>query len=212
MNPGQDDLNLRKIMKPLLIYMMKRHIKYPRLFLLKCALTFGSFKRRIDTNRFPADFIALTAMPLWIYINLKKVLGQQKAYEIMRIPALTAGVAKQNILFDPVNKGRGFKQFIEKEFEINKTGTTRWNTIEIKLQTEKRLEFVVTKCLFHEFTTSLGIPEATSLICQTDNALFNSYLPERLIFHRGGVGKRIADGNECCHFIWELVDEDKPTR
>jgi len=199
-----NELNMRKIMMPLLIYLLKGQIRYPRLFLLKCVLTLGTFKKRIH-KRFPPELVSLTALPLWIYINLKDALGQEKAYEIIRIPALTAGIAKQNLLFDPINKGRGFRQFIEQEFEINKTGTTKWNTIEIKEQTENRLEFVVTRCMYHELTQSLGIPEVTTLICQIDNAVFNSYMPERLIFHRGGVGKRIADGNECCHFVWEFV-------
>ena len=63
------------------------------------------------------------------------------------------------------------------------------------------------KCLYHELTTSLQIPEATKLICQVDNAVFNSYLPEEIIFHRNGLNRRIADGCKECHFVWECKNK-----
>ena len=58
--------------------------------------------------------------------------------------------------------------------------------------------------MFHELATSLGIPEITPIICQIDNAMYNSYLPDQMTFDRGGVGRRISDGNHECNFIWEL--------
>jgi hypothetical protein len=36
----------------------------------------------------------MCALPLWIYINLKKELGQKMAFEIMRAAILTGGVAQ----------------------------------------------------------------------------------------------------------------------
>ena len=57
--------------------------------------------------------------------------------------------------------------------------------------------------MVHELATFLQIPEATKLICQVDNAVFNSYLPEEIFFHRDGQNRRIADGCNECHFVWE---------
>lgn len=57
--------------------------------------------------------------------------------------------------------------------------------------------------LYHELATSLGIPEITPIVCQIDNAGFNSYLPDAVIFHRDGPGHRISDGASECRFIWE---------
>ncbi len=37
-----------------------------------------------------------------------------------------------------------------------------------------------------------------------DNAMFNSCLPDEMIFDRGGPGLRIADGRHECSFVWEL--------
>jgi hypothetical protein len=199
------EFNLKKVTTPVLLHLLQDEILFPRVFILRCLLTLGKFKKSIDP-RFPRELVDLTALPLWVYMNLKEKIGQKRAFEVMRIPILAAGIVKQNILFDNVNKERNFENFIAQELEINRTGTTKWNTIEDIKQSEKKLEFKVTRCLYHEQTTSLGVPEATPLVCQVDNALFNSYMPEKMIFHRDGLNRRIADGSRECHFVWELVE------
>jgi len=40
-------------------------------------------------------------------------------------------------------------------------------------------------------------------MCSIDNGIFNTYSPEKIIFHRGGIGKRIIDGHDFCQFILE---------
>ena len=194
--------DLRKVTTPLLIALLEQEMRFPRLFMLKCKLTVGQLKRRIDP-RFPPEFVELTALPIWVYLNLKEKIGQPQALEVMRIALLTGGVALQSLLFDPVHTERNFAHFIEKELEINATGTTRWNTLKIVDRTDQRFEIRITRCLYHELALSLGIPEITPLVCQIDNAVFNSYLPDQVLFHRGGVKRRIADGDTACHFIWE---------
>lgn len=197
-------LNLRSITTPLLITLLEKEMRFPKLFMLRCKLTVGQLKKRIDP-RFPKEFVELTALPVWVYLNLKEKIWQPKALEIMRIALLTGGVALQSLMFDSVHTKRTFENFIEKELETNRTGTTRWNTLKIVDRTDRRFEIKIVRCLYHEFVTSLGIPEVTPLVCQIDNAVFNSYLPEQVIFHRGGINRRIADGNTECSFIWEKV-------
>ncbi len=196
------EFDFKKITTPTLLYLLKNEIPFPKIFLLQCKLSLGKFQSAIDP-KFPADLVTFITLPLWVYINLKKQLGEQKAFEIMRIALLTGGVAKQNILFDPINKPRNFENFIEQELQINKTGSTKWNTLEIIARSQDKFEIIITKCMYHELTTSLGIPEATQLICQVDNGVFNSYLPEEIVFHRNGLKRRIADGCSECHFVWE---------
>ncbi|MEN6472465.1 MAG: L-2-amino-thiazoline-4-carboxylic acid hydrolase [Syntrophaceae bacterium] len=199
------ELNMKKITTPVLVHLLKDEIAFPLAFMLKCRLTLGRFRKGIDA-RFPREFVELTALPLWVYLNLKKTIGERKAFEIMRIALLTGGVAKQSLLFDTVERERTFQNFITQELEINRTGTTRWNTLEIVERSERRFEIRITRCLFHELACSLGIPEITPLICQVDNAVFNSYLPEKMVFHRGRDKRRIADGAPACPFVWELID------
>lgn len=124
------NFDTRKITTPLLITLLRPELQLPILFILKCRLTVGRFKKTIDP-RFPKEFVDLVALPIWVYVNMKAKIGQRKAVEIMRMAILTAGVAQQNLLFDPVYTERTFDNFIEKEMEINRTGTTRWNKLEV---------------------------------------------------------------------------------
>lgn len=197
--------NLRAISTPLLITLLRNEIRFPEIFILKCSVTLGRFKRKIDP-RFPKELIDLASLPIWVYLNLKEKIGPRKAFEIMRIAILTAGVAQQSLLFDSVNTERTFDHFINKELEINKTGTTRWNTLKIIERTSRRFEINITRCLYYELAVSLGIPEITPVICQVDNAVFNAYLPDLIQFNRGGVNRRIADGDTACNFIWEKLE------
>lgn len=194
--------NMRQVTTPVLISLLREEIRFPILFIIKCSLTAGQLKKRIDP-RFPKEFVDLVALPLWVYLNLKAKIGQHKALEVMRIVLLTGGVAQQNLLFDPVHTERTFENFIEKELEINRMGTTRWNKLQIVERTRQRFAIKIVRCLFAEVASSLGIPELLPMVCQIDNAVFNSYLPEQMTFHRGGSNHRIADGAAECGFIWE---------
>ncbi|SMC23342.1 L-2-amino-thiazoline-4-carboxylic acid hydrolase [Clostridium acidisoli DSM 12555] len=195
-----------KITTPILLELLQEEIPSPECFLQECKSSLPTFQSTID-KKFPPDLIKFISMPLWVYINLKNKLGEKKAFEIMRIALLTGGLAKQSILFDSVNKTRTFENFIKQELQINKTGTTKWNDLEVVYKDENKFEIKITKCLYHELTTYLQISEATKLICQVDNAVFNSYLPEEIIFHRDGINQRIADGCNECHFVWEYKNK-----
>lgn len=159
-----------------------------------------------DRPQFPKEFIDWVSLPIWVYTNLKKKIGQRKALEIMRIALLTGGTAALNISFDPVYTERTFDNLIEKELENFRTGPIRWNQHKVVERTSKRFELNVIKCRYYELAVSLGIPELIPIICLVDNAVHNSYLADQVIFHRGGVNRRIVDGSSECHFIWEKVD------
>ena len=201
--------DMKKVTTPLLLHMLGKELQFPRLFLLRCKFTLGQFKKKID-KRFPEELIDLAALPAWVYLNLKKKIGQHRAFEIMRIALLTGGTATQNLQFDTVHKERNFHNFSELEIENNRTGLVRWNTMEVVERSERRFEIKITRCMFHEFATSVGIPEMTPVVCQIDNAMFNSYLPDEMTFDRGLLGGRIADGKRECNFVWELHNRPDP--
>ena len=197
------DFDMKKVTTPLLLHMLAREMAFPALFLLRCKLTLGRFKRTLDP-RFPRELVDLAALPAWVYLNLKRKIGQPKAFEVMRVALLTGGVAAQNLQFDTVHRQRNFRNFEQLEVENNRSGLVRWNKVEVVERGERRFELKVTRCMFHEFLASLGIPEMTQVVCQIDNAMFNSYLPDEMVFDRGGAGRRIADGRKECNFVWEL--------
>jgi hypothetical protein len=197
-----NDINLRSVTTPVLRHLVGRELRYPGLFLLGCRMSLSRFRKRIDP-RFPKELVDLAALPIWVYINLKKRIGATKAFEILRVALLTGGVAKWNIEYETVDKPRTFSTLCDEELRVNRTGVTRWNTLEVVDRGDHRFEVRVTRCLYHELTTLVGVPELTPVVCQIDNAGFNSYLPDEVLFHRGGPGHRIADGSKECRFVWE---------
>jgi hypothetical protein len=197
-------LDLRKITTPILLHLLRGKIRYPWPFLVKCKLTVGQFKKAIDP-RFPTEMIEMCALPLWVYINLKKQLGPKTAFEIMRVAILTGGIAQWNFAYHAAEEDRTFKNLCDEEIVVNQSGPTRWNTLEVVERTERRFEIRITRCLYHELTTAMGVPELTPVICQIDNAAFNSYLPDEVIFSRGGPGHRISDGAKQCNFKWDFI-------
>ena len=201
--------DMKKVTSPLLLHMIGKEIRFPRLFLFQCKLTLGGFKRTIDP-RFPRELIDLAALPVWVYLNLKKKIGQHKAFEIMRVALLTGGTAAQNLQFDTVHKERNFQNFSELEIENNRTGLVRWNKMEVVERTARRFEIKITRCMFHELAIAVGIPEITPIVCQIDNAMFNSYLPDEMTFDRGLLGGRISDGKRECNFVWKLHQQPDP--
>ncbi len=203
------EFDMKKVTTPLLLHMLGKEMRFPRLFLLRSKLSLSRFKKTIDA-RFPRELIDLAALPAWVYLNLRKRIGQHRAFEILRVALLTGGTAAQNLQFDTVHKERSFQNFSELEIENNRSGLVRWNKMEVVERSARRFEIKVTRCMFHEFSISVGIPEMTPIVCQIDNAMFNSYLPDEMIFHRGGIGRRIADGKRECNFVWELRQQSDP--
>jgi hypothetical protein len=195
--------DLKKITTPLLLHMLEGELRFPRLFLLRCKLTLHRFKRSIDP-RFPRELVDMAALPAWVYLNLKREIGQRGAFEIMRVALLAGGTAAQNLQFDTVHKPRNFRNFAALEVENNRSGLVRWNKVEVVELSDRRFELKVGRCMFHEFSVSVGVPEMTPIVCQIDNAMFNSYLPDEMLFDRGGPGRRIADGGPECTFVREL--------
>lgn len=200
-------MDLKKITTPILLHELHGRIRFPALFMIRCKLTVGRFKKTVDP-RFPKELVDLVALPAWVYINLKKKLGQRQAYEIMRVALLVSGTALQNLQYQTIDKERNFNNFCDLELENNRVGIIRWNTLQIVERTDRRFEMKITRCMFHEFAKSVGVPELTPVVCQVDNAFFNSYLPDKMMFDRGGSGHRIADGAKECNFIWNSTDTD----
>lgn len=181
---------------------LQGYIKNPLGFLLLTLLTLSKFKKQLPKD-FPKEFIEFTALQTWMYIRLKKRIGQNTAYEIVRAFVLPIGLAIQQGNFRNVEAPRTFENLRIYQGRTNQEGPTRWNKMEIIEQSDCKYEFRVHTCMFHEFYTQIGIPELTKLMCEVDNAIFNTYLPEEVTFHRNGIGNRMADGASACHFVIE---------
>ena len=151
-------MNLRKVTAPLLLHLLRGQMGFPRLFLLRCRLTVGRLKRRIDP-RFPGELVDLVGLPFWIYLNCKNRLGQERAFEIMRVAILDGGIAQWGLAYQTVERQRTFTRLCDLELEVNKTGPTRWKTLEVVDRSDRRFEIKITRCLYHQLACSVGIPK-----------------------------------------------------
>ena len=192
----------RPFVLPMAYGILKGYINRPLLFLLGTLLTLPSFKRKIPKD-LPEDFVKTVALQAWLYIRLKDRVGREKAYEIMRAVILPIALAVQQGNFRCVEAGRTFENLINYQQRTNREGPTRWNRMEIDEQSEKRYAFRVKNCLFYDFFSGIGAPELTKFMCATDNAVFGTYLPEEITFHRNGLSHTIADGAPECRFVIE---------
>lgn len=181
---------------------LKGYLHHLLFFLIATVLTFRKFKRNLP-DKYPADFLEAAAFQAWLYICLKRKLGQKKAFELVRVIITTAGTAVQQGNFRSVEASRTWENLIAYQQQTNREGPTRWNKVEILKQDDSIYEFKVKNCLFYDFFNHLNIPEMTEAVCSIDNIIFNCYLPEDITFHRRGVQQRISDGNPFCRFVVE---------
>jgi len=186
----------------ILLGVLKGYINNPIVFIVKSKVLFKKYRKNIDID-LPKDFIDSTSFIAWIYIRLKEKIGQEKAFEIIRVSILTTGIAIQQANFRNVEVVRSFENLIKYQQKANVEGSTKLNTMKIIEQTEKKYEFRITRCVFLDLFTYLKVPELTSIMCSIDNAIFNSYLPEKIIFHRNGMNRTMLQGNAYCEFVIE---------
>ena len=88
----------------------------------------------------------MCALLLWIYINLKKQLGQKQAFEIMRVAILTGGIAQWNFAYHAADGDRTFENLCNEEIVVNQSGPTRWNTLEV-VSGPSGIRIRITRCL-----------------------------------------------------------------
>ncbi len=170
--------------------------------MLKTIFTFKSFKKRIKLD-LPKDFIDSAAFMAWLYMCLKKHVPAEKAFEVTRAAILASGIAVQQANFRNVEDIRSYQNLIKYQQKANKEGSTKLNTMKIVEQSDNRYEFHVTRCLFFELFNYLEVPELTSIMCSIDNAIFNTYLPDKITFHRNGIHNTMPEGAIECTFVLE---------
>jgi hypothetical protein len=185
---------------------LKGYITHPGAFIAGTLLAFPGLIKK-NSQKYPKDFLKSSGLILLIYKRLIPRIGQEKAFEVVRAVMLPVGLATQQANFRNVEEERTFENLIRYQQRTNKEGPTRLNKVVIEKQSGELYRFKVTRCLFFEFFDSQGAPELTKLMCSVDNAIFNTYLPEKVVFHREGTGHRMADGCPHCLFIVENLEK-----
>src|SRR5262245_42947955 len=85
-------------------------------------------------------------------LGLHQPQAAARSGEGLRDAILSGGVAQWNFANETITKERTFANLCDQELEVNKTGPTRWNTLEVVERTERRFESRITRCLYHELS------------------------------------------------------------
>ena len=189
---------------PLIVFgVLKGYINNPLGFMLG---TFLSLPKQIKSVKLdlPKEFIKSNTFIVHLYRRLQKKLPKDKAFEITRAAILCSALSVMQANFRNAEAPRTFENLVKYQQLAKEEGATRLNEIKIISLTETRYEYRVTKCTFFEFFTYMGAPELTRIMCAVDNAIFNSYLPNEIIFRRG-AGRTMADGAPECEFCIEYL-------
>lgn len=200
-------LDLDILVRDVLGLLIDGVVSDPQKFIGRCSVMLNEFKTSIP-DLYPRGMVETKAFELLCYLELKKELGQAMAYEIMRVVFLVDGLARMNVAFDTL-RGRSFEKLTRRVVDYNRELGLAF---EIREQSQDRFELRLRKCWFWELCCELGIPEATTLVCQVDNAFFSSYLPDEVRFSHGTPCARLVDGAESCHFVFTRILGLSPQR
>jgi hypothetical protein len=174
-------------------------------FMIGTLLTFTLFVRNCP-KKYPKEFVKSAGFIVHLYRRLQKKMSKEKAFELTRATMLTASISVMQGNFRVVETTRSIENLKKYQQETNRTGITKENTMKVIEDTETCYRFQVTKCVFDEFFAEMGAKELTSIMCSVDNAIFNSYLPNELIFERQ-KGGTITEGCEACSFCIKNVEK-----
>ena len=177
---------------------VKAYVKNPIRFMVGLLVTFPKFLKSIKVD-LPKDFIISNAFIVHLYHRLQIRFEKENAYEITRAAILCSALAVMQANFRTVEAARNYENLIKYQKQAKEEGITKLNEMKIVKQTELCYEFYVTKCVFFEFFTYMGTPELTKIMCAADNAIFNTYLPNEIVFDRA-LGETMPEGAMQCHF------------
>lgn len=172
----------------------------PFYYLFKILTGIRPIMNKID-KKYPKDLRKICALMISIYSVFKKKLEKEKALSLVKAVSIPFGLSVQMANFRYVEEERNIENLIKYQKRTNQEGPTRLNKMEIISESNDSYTFTINNdCCFFNVFSKLGMPELTTVLCEIDNAIFNVYSPDKIIFHRNGINNRIADGASKCQF------------
>lgn len=198
-NPGKPEIQL------IILGVLKGYIDNTENFMDKIILQKNEIGNMISLKNpdYPFEFVNLVSLVAAMYSELKKEMEAEQALSIVKASILPVGLAMQMGNFRYVEDKHNFENLIKYQQLTNKQGPTKLNKMEVIKQDSKTYQFHVHNCMFKEEFTKLNMPELTEVMCAIDNVIFNTYLPDKVFFHRNGQGNKISEGMKYCTFVCE---------
>jgi len=186
---------------------LKGYIHNPLVFLIRMKLYMKKIKKKLPA-KLPEDIKKLTVLVISLYLQLKKHMEKDTALALTKAIVLPIGLTGQMALFRYVEEtDHSFKNLIKNSKRFKEEGPMRLIKSEIIEESDNRYEFIVKGCMFKGIFAGFDCPELLGVFCVIDNATYNIYSPDKIVFRRGGRNKTIADGDKYCRFICENVNQ-----
>ena len=159
-----------------------------------------------DGKTLEEKFVQRLSIACAVYEQLQDGFPKEDAFNAMREIIVPIGTQEQISHYstitesfeNPLDRLRAFHSHMDKE------GNLRFNKREYVENNNHICHFHVTRCVFHDFFTEVGMPELTRLFCEVDDEFFSTAYPD-IKFHRGqDENNTIAYGKQRCNFIFEL--------
>ena len=158
-------------------------------------------KNRIN-RKIPTDISKLLALTIAMYGLFKQGMEKDKALALIKTVILPIGLAKQMSIFRYVeDTDHSFKNLVKYSKRFKEEGPMRLNKMKIREESDDVYKFCVKNCIFKNVFDKFGCPELLGVFCSVDNATYNIYSVDDVVFTRGGGDKTIARGNKTCDFI-----------
>lgn len=181
---------------------LKGYVKRPFWFLVRTALKASRLKRQLP-RKLSMDIKTQVAMISSMYILLKEKVDKERALSTVKAIMIPVAISVQLGNFRYAETERSFESLKKYHEMAISEGPTRTNIKETVESSHQKYHFRVRSCLHKGLFKQLGVPELTEIMCNVDNALYNIYCPDEVLFHRNGPGNTIFEGNEYCEFICE---------
>lgn len=196
--------NVDSIARPrlsLILYgILSGYVRHPLVTFLRILSGLPKIARGLS-REYPEDLRKTCALIISMYRTFGKILDPSQALALVKAIAIPAGLAVQMANFRYVEAAHTMENLRTFQKRTNREGPTRMNTMEVKEASPLLYDFSVTgSCCFVSLFEACGMKELATVFCETDNAVFNVYAPDLILFDRGGTGNRIVDGATRCRF------------
>jgi hypothetical protein len=154
-----------------------------------------------------ANFIKPYSLVAMLYLKLKKKLGKDKAFKIMREIIVPVGCNQQNELLNSIEirDNSSLNRLMSFNNLMDKKGATQFNIRRYVQQNDNICHFKINRCVYKDFFDSAGTPELTGYFCEVDKEFFPAAFP-KLKVHRGSSWMNtLAYGRTECDFIFEII-------
>jgi len=184
---------------------LKGYIKNPTIFMWRLLPKVVKVKNEIN-KKIPGDIRKLLALTIAMYSLFREKMEKDQALALLKAVIIPIGLTKQMSLFRYVeDTDHSFKNLIKYSKRFKEEGPMRLNKMKIEEEGDEIYKFCVKNCIFKSVFDKFDYPELLGVFCSVDNATYNIYSADDILFTRGGNDKTIARGNKTCDFICKKV-------